>query len=239
MRELIQLIPARRTLLFALSAWRIIGAVALGLFVSGATGARAQCPPSAVRCELDTYAPTDPTYSLQCSNTILGVSRIDFDVPQRQFEVGSFDSYYGAELILQDAFTVSGPAPGTPIALRLRVRFNGFTHGLGRALVAAFPTTFEAGDDTTSRLFECDPQCGMASFFQDSLDLAITRPAGTPFGVALQGFVGYQFGARLWARYEFVGLPPGTSVTSCKGFNQEQPVPASLRSWGRLKAGYR
>jgi hypothetical protein len=41
------------------------------------------------------------------------------------------------------------------------------------------------------------------------------------------------------ARLSFEGLPPGSSMTSCKGYRQDQPVPALARSWGGLKAIYR
>jgi hypothetical protein len=40
-------------------------------------------------------------------------------------------------------------------------------------------------------------------------------------------------------RFHFEGLPAGTHVVSCQGYDSAPPTPATPTSWGRLKALYR
>jgi hypothetical protein len=75
--------------------------------------------------------------------------------------------------------------------------------------------------------------------FSDSLDFTFTRPAGTPFGLEIHGDAQRGYNLINNVRFAFLDLPPGATVTSCKGYRQEQPTPAVARSWGRLKAAYR
>jgi hypothetical protein len=64
---------------------------------------------------------------------------------------------------------------------------------------------------------------------------------GVPFEIGLKSIANSQGGEGGWvrAKLRFEGLPAGTSITSCKGYRQDQPVPALATSWGRVKAAYR
>jgi hypothetical protein len=93
---------------------------------------------------------------------------------------------------------------------------------------------------TSSKSFDAPPGLGSVITFADSLDFTITRPAGAPVGLqfhALTDRGGYN--TSLIAQLVFLDLPSHATVTSCKGYTQDQPVAALARSWGSVKAGYR
>jgi len=74
--------------------------------------------------------------------------------------------------------------------------------------------------------------------------LALDVPAvsGQPFSlqfrvlVAAGGFNGDGF---VGANFSFSGLPPGSAVVSCNGYDSGQAVPTKRSSWGALKSHYR
>jgi hypothetical protein len=207
--------------------------------------ARAQCPASFARCQADTYTPTTPTFSILCEDVVMQTSSAAYDVPHGRFSASS-DMAQGAEVRLDDMFTVVGPPTGSPVPLRLRVRVRGSLGNLSgpysshvEVSSAAVPAL--AGDSPASvRTYDAPHNLSAVVAFADSFDLVLTRAAGTPFGLELYVLAdvgGYDTGAD--ASFAFIGLPPGTSVTSCHGFTQDQPVAALARSWGSVKATYR
>jgi len=170
---------------------------------------------------------------------------VEFDVPKGKFDVWS-DEAAGAELYLNDEFTLGGPPPGTPVAMHVRVRVHGTLGGFGgptgsHALLEIGALVPQPGDPAVaSKSFDAPPGLGNVIDFTDSLDFTVTRPAGSPVGLqfhALAGTGGYN--TSLVAQLVFLDLPSHASVTSCKGYAQDQPVPALARSWGSVKAAYR
>jgi hypothetical protein len=173
----------------------------------------------------------------------MGVGGVEFDVPARTVRLYCSDGV-SAELYLRDEFVLEGPAPGTPVTLRLRIRYQGSAGGYGpsfpaaTASIAARAIVEEPGDLPAAASFQSDYSGGVVDF-SDSLDLALARTAGAPVGMVIHTSVAHGYLVNVTLELEFVDLPPGSTVTSCKGYLQEQPVPALTRSWGELKAAYR
>jgi hypothetical protein len=218
----------------------------LALALAGrAVPAAAQCPASDVNCEGDVTSTAAASYSAGCS--IDGIT--GFDVPLATLDVAippfGYSLLYAdhAEVILRDLFTFHGPADGTPYTIHLRVRARGDAYSPGGpgdsdgTILSLSATTPQAGDPSASR--------GWGTFagsysYDDSLDLVLTRLGGPPVGITLDASsVGSNGLATGHFDFRFVDLPPGWSVTSCKGYREEQPVPTRVASWGRVKAAYR
>jgi hypothetical protein len=238
-------------------AARLAGAFLLLLFISlpgAARAADAPCPPSTILClggDPNNFDPasgttTAPTFHGLCEGVILNTAGADFDVP-----AGTFDIFVAEggdiDLALRDAFTVTGPATGTPVALHLRLRFHGYENWAGgccpdsQVRVAVLPLEPQAGDPAPVWTF------GKSGFpyqlynFADSLDFTLQRTAGAPVGIEIHA-LSHLTGAssmNLIGSFSFLDLQPGWTVTSCKGYRAEQPVPAVRTSWGSLKATYR
>lgn len=224
-----------------------LGLVAAASLAMSTTAAHAACLASSARCEQDTYAPTTPTYSIHCSNTILGVSGVDYDVPGRSLSLYN-DEAEGAELFLNDEFIVNGPAVGSPITLHLRIRYHGTVAsfapgGGGNGVVGASALVAQAGDPPAAQKAFGDVNApatgGTVPTFADSLDFVLPRTAGVPIGLQIHALIQNGYNDNLVGDFRFIDLPPGANVTSCEGYTQEQPVPALARSWGSVKAAYR
>lgn len=85
-------------------------------------------------------------------------------------------------------------------------------------------------------------QGGLAGDWTDSMDLMKTVTAGVPFPLhfSLNGralTIGYSKVTES-ATLRFEGLPVGSRVTSCQGF-QQIAVPVHTQTWGSVKATYR
>jgi hypothetical protein len=186
---------------------------------------------------------TAPTFVMSCGGAILNNEDASFDIPAGTFTVAVSE---GGEirLWLRDAFMVSGPAPGTPIALHMRVRVHGGMNWTGccpdtQLHVGLSPLEPHAGDPSTqwSRL-ESGPY--HAFNFSDSLDITLQRMAGESIGIEIHAIsaIHNAGSAFIQGSFFFPDLPPGWTVTSCKGYHQDA-VPALPVSWGRVKSLYR
>jgi hypothetical protein len=91
--------------------------------------------------------------------------------------------------------------------------------------VEAFFTASAPGTETSTR----------------EIHLPMNVKAGQEYEILLRAavFSSGNAGGYAHGRLSFAGLPPGSSITSCKGFRQDQPVPTLPVSWGGLKATYR
>jgi len=220
-----------------------LGVVALALG-PGASGAA--CPMSSYVCQGAAPVTTSAaTFNDGCENVIMEVSTGEFNVPGRTFRLFN-DAFEGDELYLADDFTVSGPPAGSPVPLHLRVRFHGTLGGFGgpgesgHGFVAARPLVAAPGDPPPAQtnVAAPDPYSGMVTY-ADSLDLSLVRPAGAPTSLEIHALLQRGYSDVIDASFVFLDLPPGASVSSCKGYSQAQPVPAVVRSWGSVKAIYR
>ena len=206
--------------------------------------AQADCPASEAVCEGEVSTPTTPTFHTTCGTWTLDVAWIDYDVPAGTLYL-SYSEAMTIALSLRDDFTVVGPATGTPVPLHLRLRFSGVGSGYGYQFPAAGGTMWirtlepEPGEIQVEKTYGVPFGTVQVTPFSDSLDFTFTRPAGTPFGLEIHGDAQRGYNLINNIRFAFLDLPPGATVTSCKGYRQEQPTPAVARSWGRLKAAYR
>lgn len=207
--------------------------------------ARAECVAGEVRCSQDTYAPTTPTFHTTCDTPVMSRAVMDYDVPAGTLDL-SYDEAMTISMSVRDEFVVTGPQAGTPVPMRIRLRFSGVACAYGPSLGSGAAVTMSLklldplpGENPASLLVNVPYSTSCFVSYADSVDLVFTRPAGTPFGLEIHGDArgGYNFNNH--ARFTFLDLPPGAHVNSCKGYLQEQPTPAHPISWGGVKAAYR
>jgi len=171
-------------------------------------------------------------------------------VQSENVPAGTFDLSYSEAMTIamsvRDEFVVTGPAAGTPVPMRVRLRFSGAACAYGPSVGSGAAGTMSLrlldplpGENPASVPFSVPYSTSCFVSYADSVDLVFTRPAGTPFGLEIHGdsHGGYNFSDH--ARFTFLDLPPGARVSSCKGYLQEQPTPARPTSWGGVKAAYR
>ena len=210
------------------------------------------CPASDVLCQSgddngDTFSTTTlPTFFKICGGPTMNVEQATFDIPAGKFQVAVGEG--GAmRLWLRDAFTVTGPAPGTPIAVHMRVRVHGGLNWDGaccpdsQAHVDLTPLEPQVGDSPAHWSFGKTSGPFTAYPFSDSLDITLQRTAGAPIGIEIHAVADIQApsSSNIEGEFTFPDLPQGWTVTSCKGYRKDQPVPAASASWGRVKAIYR
>ena len=220
------------------------------LFVAGlvahvlpGSGARADCLASSVYCGGTTYEPTSATFQTRCDNPVMASASVEFNVPARTMRLG-YDESMTVRLTLRDEFVLAGPAPGIPVTLHLRIRYHGTAGGYGTGpsaggIISARAVTPLPGDVESQKTYGAPYALSGTMSYSDSLDFFLARTAGTPVGIELHADAAYGYYLDNQLRFEFLDLPPGSTVTSCKGYLQEEPTPASSRSWGSLKATYR
>jgi hypothetical protein len=196
--------------------------------------ASAQCPESGWTCGDGTGGGGgEPAMSGECwSDT--GPGYVSFDsvlgTAHLFFESGGFRlGYY-----MSDRFEFT-PDPGSRgFSIRLHCKGSSLDFASGR--VYFYRNGSGAGDGDWGH---ATPGPDGVFEFDDSLDVPLRTD---PDGAIVVGilFLMNDSARRLDVRtqFEFVDLPPGTIVRSCKGYLQEQPTPAAARSWGRLKAAY-
>jgi hypothetical protein len=249
--------PTEPSIRTARKASFLAGATVLAALVAAVTlfvrSAAADCLASDIACfDNNPYvngwanSTTSPTYSNACEGFVMNVASASFDVPAGAFHVGILEGG-DIELTLRDAFTVTGPAPGTPIALHMRVRVHGFVNWDGtccpdsQAHVDLAPHEPQPGDPETHWSFGKSSGPMTQYPFADSLDITLQRTAGAPIGIEIHAFsfLHAPSSSDIVGTFSFPDLPQGWAVTSCKGYHREQPVPAAPVSWGSVKAAYR
>jgi len=191
-----------------------------------------------------TFDTVAPVFATDCADLVA----TSFDIPNgiidQDIATPGIPTLRVSDLQLRDEFTVSGPAAGTPIELRLRVHAAGYVSaGAGDAQFAMLTLALEpfplmVGDQLPQRTWG---SVDVEVAFDDSLDLVLHRTAGEPIGILIRAQL--SVGNYCWGdthlAFRFVDLPPGCSVTSCKGYRQDPQVGAESMSWGRVKAAYR
>jgi len=205
----------------------------------------AECIASSADCGGELSQPTTPTFHSSCENVVMSVGWLDYDVPARTLDL-LYSEAMNLGLSVRDEFTVTGPATGSPVPLRVRLRFSGAACGYGPYPGGTATGTMSLrlldplpGENPASVPFSVPYSQNCFVSFADSVDLVFTRPAGTPFGLEIHGDAAHGYNFSNYAQFVFLDLPPGARVTSCKGYTQEQPTPAQAASWGSVKAAYR
>ena len=134
-------------------------------------------------------------------------------------------------MFIEDDFTVSGLAPGTPVSLNAHfvvdlsgscstVCANGSANiqdGIGNTVTASGP---QSSDD-----FFLPVQAVAGQAFRLHFEVSCSNLG--PIGASAQG------------AFSFTGLPAGTGITSCQGYASGTPVAARASSWGSVKILYR
>jgi hypothetical protein len=218
-------------------------AVLLGSWIIPAA-ARAQCRVSDLICGGDALTATTATFEHHCSDVVMSVADLSYDVPAGKLHM-SYSETMQVAISLHDDFTVTGIPDGTPVPLHVRLRYAGTGSGYGGPYPGAGGTMRVAlldplpGEAPAAKSYGLVFALVNAAPFADSLDFTFTRPAGTPFGLEIHGDAWYGYNLINDASFAFLDLPPGAHVGSCLGYRQEQPTPAIPRSWGSLKAAYR
>ena len=148
----------------------------------------------------------------------------------------------GLETILEDDFQLVGLAPGTPASFTVVLHLRGEAHNFdapgGGGGWRMRATLQEGASNVVAKNWNVS--FGGDQFINEPLPLAIAAVAGTPvhlrIAVRAEALSGR---AELEGLLEFTGLPPGVTLTSCRGYLSDAPVAARRTSWGRLKAVYR
>lgn len=229
---------------------------AASMLVSGA--AFADCPPSTFFYgEFDPASPIakvaprcDTTFSIHSCDGVHGrydvpagllIASVDFACNETQ--VGAAPS--GLETVVEDDFQLAGLAAGTPVSFTVLLHLTGEGHnfsepggGGGGARVRA--TILEGASNSATFLRATNTGSTVPFFVNEPLSLPVAAIAGTPIHLRLavraESFDGR---GQLDGLLEFTGLPPGVSLSSCRGYLSAAPVAARKTTWGRLKAGYR
>lgn len=153
-----------------------------------------------------------------------------------------------------DEFIIEGPPPGSVVSLtaELHVRASALggcgmsyhvPNGIVTVQLASASSTQSVTVQTTSAgcpypdEFYCCTNSGSTNTVL-LIPLSVAAADSFPLECVMTGSSSF---SPIYAEAElrFVGLPPGTRVTSCQGFSQDAPTSARPASWGSLKIRYR
>ena len=205
--------------------------IVFGVLGAGLQGAAAQCPVGSIQCNQTRFESADASLTSTC----FGVTA-SYDVVNGRLAAtagpGSF-----AIVRFVDQFELAGIAAPTPVPLQIHLSLTGFLAAAdvhyGALVFLGFG--FTQGDVQGSLRQAFDSH--FSAFEIDHvLTLDATIVPGEPFEVACNVQLnGIDRGGRIEGLLTFDGLPPGTRVQSCKGF--EQAAVAVVRTtWGTIKA---
>jgi len=229
---------------------RVVPVLSFLLVPLWATAVRAECPNGSFSCygsgASSGETTADPVASFDCSRFHVD-SHLSFDHIQGLVSAQSV-SVPGntASAYLSDNFVLTGPPAGTLVPITVVGDFdlqnirqvNAVTWSSGSIFT---PLLSGSGPiPNTAEVFFTASAPGTETITQQ-VRLDMNVKAGQEFEIGFKATAqasgnagGYSHG-----RLSFAGLPPGSSITACKGFRQDQPVPALPVSWGGLKATYR
>jgi len=212
------------------------------LLALGAAPAFATCPASCINVpppSCSFAATADTTLAVpSCSNAL----HAGFDIPQGTLFLSAGSPFGGCtpSVTMVDDYVVHGPlGPEGTFGAILEVTESwecGITPG-------SIDVNLTEGTSNNARYYMkiWDLTCYLGpptQTFELYVPLAVSPE--TPFRLSseITFGMGQQQVFDAHATLRFTGLPPGSAITSCKGF-VEGSVPARPTSWGRLKAGYR
>lgn len=193
-----------------------------------ASAGRADCPMNKVEAGDQTISGTSPTGSVTFEDGgYFGLRRASasYDIPNATLAASaSSNSDFNClgRATINDDFVVVGALPGIPVHVVANLTVSGSSGGYG-----AIVDTHGNGVETWGPL---------PNTIVLPEDLIAGQPARLTFIVSAQKSHG---GATASGRFSFVGLPVGSAIVSCNGYNSDPAVTASGTSWGRLKRIYR
>jgi hypothetical protein len=235
-------------------------ALLLLLTAAGPRPARADCPTSNVTC-YNQNEPHDQT--ITSSTTAVFAHACDSGALQRDGSYDAPNAIVRAALTgdpvgqvvsttLDDQYTLSGVASGTTLHVSAVADMHYDTYTPSWALADSNLSSAVGSAQIVLNL----PDLGSASVdagaertpgqgwqhFEKEAQLEVPFVPGVPYAVAfIFGVIGHNKGQGTGSvTFHFAGLPPGATITSCRGYAQtEQPTPTLARSWGSVKATYR
>jgi hypothetical protein len=210
--------------------------------------AQGSCPLSYFSFDASGIQPFTISYPDAARETLLtagqGFCRAGYDLVSGSVRAssGTGGAYAHSEAGIRDDFTVSGLAPGTPFTIQVRLTLT--------AQVQRDCSTHGNCGSADGRATLREEPANEATYFAPvsanaSIHVTIHGTAGVPFqifasvGTRTSATAGIYGGfASVIGLLDFVDLPVGSRIVSCKGYLQD-PVAISRTSWGRLKQGYR
>jgi len=210
----------------------IVPALLLAATACGTAAANPSCPLNHLMAgvSVDSSLPVDHRSSSVCDPYGCADVSVSYSIPAAQLSASSGSSGAmgtGGSVLVQDDFTLIGPAAGTPATLtvHMAVGRSGYLAAYLRDGLGTETST--SGDGTDNSPVD--------------LTLDVAALAGQPFRLQFELVVyNYYVGdGSVFAHFSFTGIPPGAAVVSCNGYASGQVVPARATSWGRLKSLYR
>jgi hypothetical protein len=242
--RLVTTLPARSSSLRSPTFARLAGCLAAAVMLAGAGLAQAACPPSAVTLQ-SWYGLSGPVVVAHFDSTY-NTAHVAFDLPAGT--VALDQNLGGVSLTLVDAvdaYDVAGVSAGTPVSLTAAFDVNGGATnggcgpGCGGWFRAAIRQGASAAADSVPEPSGYTPATNP---LVTTLQLPIVITAGTPLTLEFELWdlvtPGSYGGGQGTGQIHFLNVPPGVTVTSCRGFSTGA-TPARQTSWGRVKTIYR
>jgi hypothetical protein len=174
-----------------------------------------------------------------------GSGFLRYDLLQGLFQAGAGADQGGptCEVAASDEYTLSGPLPATSFTIRARLMVSAQVDRSctpqGHCSEAAITVVLREGAANEAVFHEDQAPATR------TIEVTIRGTAGVPFTVSptarahAQTNGGPPAFAFVTAQLDFVGLPSGSSITSCQGYRLDAPVATTRSTWGRVKAHYR
>jgi len=217
--------------------------LAMALATQGIAIAEPACPSS----QLTLSTPTVFTTSAAALDTSYLLNRLRYDLVTGALHLSYCCSINPTDMVVRDAYDVTGVPAGTPVSLTVEVPVNGEIYDSGSCggsgCGGSFLAVIHHGSDSTSYLFSSPPlYFGAHVAFSGLVSLPLTIVAGQPETLGFEFWarrsLGGSHGAEADGVIRFTGLSEGQSVISCQGF-AGQITPTHRASWGALKTLYR
>lgn len=145
---------------------------------------------------------------------------------------GGIHSGGGGQVSVSDQFELVGVPPGATVRVTAALDVYGcyrYDFGYGTSSLG------QLSDGTRTVSWSASNGCGLTRI---QLDLDMTPGVAQTLtylaDVSCTGTSG-----RTQVQLVFLGLPPGASIVSCRGFQTGAITPTRATSWGRLKQHYR
>lgn len=206
------------------------------------------CKDAWLNCDVQAFnalSTPDPSAQQDC-NALHTNIHLEFDhvAGTARVDAQSVSGHWPRAVLLDD-FVLTGPPAGTVVPITVVGDFelvnirqeNHVTWSAGQIFIPYFPG---APDPNVDETFFTATAPGTETATRQ-VRLTFDMKAGQAYEIQLSPavFTSGNAGGSAHGRLSFEGLPQGSSITSCKGFRQDQPVPALPLSWGAVKASYR
>jgi hypothetical protein len=140
----------------------------------------------------------------------------------------------GAILTVHDIYRISGPGLSGPVPILAHFRVQGFMQG-GKETYERTEAWMRSGSLSTAGFTIYRDE--HTTIVDSTLTVTITAHAETPFTLSLYLRAAAGNGViQLEGDLAFSELPPGTTLTSCQGYQLESPIAVERRTWSAIKS---